>query len=82
MQKIDEFVSVMRVLGTQFKESKVVKKVLRSLLEYYSEKISSIEEVVNIDHYSRDHIDTLCSFEMRKNELKNGINCKEVKVVE
>lgn len=44
----------MRGLGAQIDESKIVKKVLRTLPNKYSEKVFVIEEIEDYNTYTKD----------------------------
>lgn len=79
----------MRGLGAKVKKPKVVKKILRTLLDSYGEKASTIEEVANFNTYTRDQLySTLTTFEMRKvgpnkgAKVENTFNARKSKKVE
>jgi hypothetical protein len=51
-------------------EPKIVKKILRTLFDAYSEKVSVIEEFIDYKTYTKYNlVGTLTSFEMRKPHL-------------
>ena len=70
--KIEEIASAIRGLGEKMEDIDVVKKVLRSLLDKFDSKISTIEEAKDINKYTMDDIHgALVAYEMRKVENNN-----------
>lgn len=48
VQRLDEIVAKMRGLGAIIDETRIVKKIIKTLLDAYSEKVSSIEHTIII----------------------------------
>jgi hypothetical protein len=63
---VDEIVNTIRGLGEEVKETIIVQKVLRSLPSRFDPKISSIEEIKDLDNLKMDELHgILTAYEMR-----------------
>jgi len=66
LERVDEVVNTMRGLGEVIEESKVVEKVLRSLPTRFDSKVSTIEEIKDMDTLNIDALHgILTAYEMR-----------------
>ena len=66
LQRVDEVVNIMRGLGEEIDESKVVEKILRSLPAKYDSKVSAIEDIKDLDSLSKDKLHgILAAYEMK-----------------
>jgi hypothetical protein len=62
---VDEIVNTIKGLGEEVKETIIVKKVLRSLPSRFDPKISSIEEIEDLDNLTIDELHgILTAYEM------------------
>lgn len=72
VHRVDELVGGIQGLGAMVDESRIVKKIHRTLPDAYSEKVSAIEEFVDYKTYTKDQLlGTLTSFEMRNPSLRS-----------
>jgi hypothetical protein len=63
---VDDIVNTIRGLGEEVKETIIVQKVLRSLPSRFNPKISSIEEIHDLDNLTMDELHgILTAYEMR-----------------
>jgi hypothetical protein len=63
---VDEIVNTIRGLGEKVEESMIVQKVLRSLPLRFDAKVSSIEEMKDLDSLTMDELHgILIAYEMR-----------------
>ena len=63
--RIDEVVNTMRGLAEKIKEVNIVQKVLRSLLVRFNSKVSSLEEITDLDTLDMDELHgILTTYEM------------------
>lgn len=64
--QVDEIVNTIQGLSEEFEESIVAQKILRSLLDRFNSKVSTIEEMKDLDKLSVDELhEILASYEMR-----------------
>jgi len=70
--RVEELVNAMKGLGESFEESILVQKILRSLLDKFNPKVSTIEEINDLKTLSIDQLlGTLTAYEMRINKDKS-----------
>jgi hypothetical protein len=66
LQRVDEIVNSIRVLGEDLDEKIIVQKVLRSLPMRYDSKVSTLEDRGNLDKLTIDELHgILIAYEMR-----------------
>jgi hypothetical protein len=71
---VDEIFNTIRGLGENFEELMIVQKVLRSLPLIFYDKVSSIEEMTDLDALTMDELHViLTTYEMRT-EKENPLN--------
>jgi hypothetical protein len=64
--RVEELVNVMKALGEKIEEPSLVQKILRSLLDRFNPKVSSIEEINDLKALAFDQLlGMLTSYEMR-----------------
>lgn len=64
--RVDEIANTIRGLGEEIEESKVVQKVLKSLPLQFDAKVSTIEEMRDLDNLTKDELHgILTAYEMR-----------------
>jgi len=51
---VDEVVNGIKGLGRSIDDKEVILKVLRTLPKAYSHKVSAIEELQNLNHFTKD----------------------------
>jgi hypothetical protein len=70
--RVEELVNAMKGLGEKFEESILVQKILRSLLDKFNPKVSTIEELNDLKTMSIDQLlRTLTTYEIRINKDKS-----------
>lgn len=71
MLRVNEIFNSIRWLGENIKDAMVVKKILRSLSSRFDSKLSTIEEVNDLNAFSLDEMyGSLTAYEMRINKSK------------
>jgi RNA-binding protein YlmH len=69
--RVDKIVNTIRGLGEMIEESMIVQKVLRSLPLRFGAKVSSIEEIKDLDQLTMDEFHgILTAYEMRTKKEK------------
>jgi hypothetical protein len=70
---MDEMVGGIKGIETQVDEYRIVKNIFRNLPDAYSENVSSIEELIDYNTYTKEILlNILISLEMRNHSLRNG----------
>jgi hypothetical protein len=71
--RVEELVNAMKGLGENIEEPFLVQKILRSLLDKFNSKVSTIEELSDLKTLSIDRLlGTLTAYEMRINKDKSS----------
>jgi hypothetical protein len=71
--RVEEIVNAMKGLGEKFEESFLVQKILRSMLDKFNPKVSTIQEINDLKTLSIDKLlGTLTAYEMRISKDKSN----------
>ena len=80
--RVEEIVNAMKGLGEKIDEASLVQKILRSLLERFNPKVSTIEELSDLKNLPIDQLlGTLTSYVMRIGKDKSTIEKHPLKQI-